>query len=64
VSVFGSTLETIAQWSPGGVLITMLAGAIEPSTWSSDTWWAVLVSIAYTIVFVALGIRWFQWEAR
>ena len=64
VSVFGSTLETIAQWSPGGVLITMLAGALEPSTWSSDTWWAVLVSLAYTIVFAALGIRWFQWEAR
>ncbi|HET7339547.1 MAG TPA: ABC transporter permease [Candidatus Dormibacteraeota bacterium] len=64
ISVFGSTLETIARWSPGGVLISMLAGAMTPSTWSTDTWWSVLVSIGYAIVFVALGIRWFQWESR
>lgn len=64
VSVFGSTLETVAKWSPGGVLIAMLAGAIAPSTWSTETSWAVLASIGYTILFVALGVRWFQWETR
>jgi ABC-2 type transport system permease protein len=64
VSVFGSTLETIARWSPGGVLINMLGGAMAPSTWSTDTWWSLLVSVGYTILFVALGIRWFQWETR
>ncbi len=64
VSVFGSTPETIARWSPGGALLSMLAGAMAPATWNSDTWWSVLVSIAYSLVFVALGIRWFQWETR
>ena len=64
VSVFGSTLETIAKWSPGGALISMLAGAMAPSTWSTNTWWSVLASVGYSLVFIAVGIRWFQWEAR
>jgi len=64
VSVLGSTLETIARWSPGGALISMLAGAMAPATWNSDNWWSVLVSLAYAVVFVALGIRCFQWETR
>jgi ABC-2 type transport system permease protein len=64
VSIFGSTLETIARWSPGGALISMLAGAMAPSTWSTDTWWSVLVSVGYSLVFIALGTRWFQWETR
>lgn len=64
VSVFGSTLETIARWSPGGVLINMLAGAMSPSTWSPETWWSVFASLGYTVVFVGVGIRWFHWEAR
>lgn len=64
VSIFGSTLETIARWSPGGALISMLAGAMTPSTWSTDTWWSVLVSAGYSAVFIAFGVRWFQWETR
>jgi ABC-2 type transport system permease protein len=64
VSVFGSTLETIARWSPGGALTSMLTGAMAPATWNSDNWWSVLVSLAYSLVFVAVGIRWFQWETR
>jgi len=64
VSIFGSTVETIARWSPGGALISMLAGAMAPAAWNSDNWWSVLVSLAYSLVFVAVGIRWFQWETR
>ena len=64
VPVFGGTLETIARWSPGGALISMLTGALAPATWNSDNWWSVLVSFAYSLVFVAVGIRWFQWETR
>jgi ABC-2 type transport system permease protein len=64
VSIFGSTLETIARWSPGGALLSMLAGAIAPAHWNSDNWWSVVVSLAYSLVFAALGIRLFQWETR
>jgi len=64
ISLFGSTLETIARWSPGGALLGMLAGAMAPATWNSDDWWSVLASLAYSLVFAAVGIRWFQWETR
>lgn len=64
VSIFGSTLETIGRWSPGGALISMLTGAMAPSTWNADNWWSVLVSVGYSILCIALGIRWFQWETR
>lgn len=64
VSIFGSTVETIARWSPGGALINMLAGAMAPSTWSADNWWSVLVSVGYALVFAGVGVRWFQWESR
>ena len=64
ISIFGSTVETIARWSPGGALIDMLAGAMAPATWTAGNWWSVLVSLGYAAVFAALGIRWFQWENR
>ena len=64
VSVLGTTLETIARWSPGGALLSMLAGAMAPAAWNANNWWSVLVSLAYSLLFIALGIRWFQWETR
>ena len=60
-TVFGETFETVARWSPGGVVASLLAGAMQPSSWSSDTWWALLASLAYTVVFAGIGIRWFRW---
>ncbi len=62
--IFGTTFETISRWSPGGVVATMLSGAMQPTAWSSETWWALLVSVLYSIVFAAIGIRWFQWGTR
>jgi hypothetical protein len=37
---------------------------MNPSSWSSDTWLALAVSTAYSVVFAGIGIRWFQWGAR
>jgi len=62
--ILGSTVEDIARWSPGGIVITLLAGAMEPATWGSDAWWSLLACAGYTAVFVFLGIRWFQWGAH
>jgi len=59
--ILGSTVEDIARWSPGGIVITLLAGAMEPATWGSDAWWSLLACVGYTALFVFLGIRWFQW---
>jgi ABC-2 type transport system permease protein len=43
---------------------TLLAGAMQPTAWGGDTWWAVLASVVYAVVFAGIGIRWFQWSAR
>jgi len=61
--ILGTTLETIARWSPGGVVATMLGGAMSPTTWNGETWTAVLVVLAYAAVFAGAGIRWFRWTA-
>jgi ABC-2 type transport system permease protein len=61
-TVLGDTLETVARWSPGGVVASLLSGAMQPGSWSSDTWWALLVSLVYSIVFVGIGVRWFRWS--
>jgi ABC-2 type transport system permease protein len=63
-AIFGTTFETIARWSPGGAVATLLAGAMQPAAWSGDTWWAFLASVCYAFVFAGIGIRWFQWSAR
>jgi ABC-2 type transport system permease protein len=63
-TIFGTNFELISRWSPGGTVITLLSGAMNPSSWNSDTWLALAASTAYSVVFAGIGIRWFQWGAR
>jgi len=63
-TIFGTTFELISRWSPGGTVETLPSGAMNPSSCSSDTWLALAVSTAYSVVFAGIGIRWFQWGAR
>jgi ABC-2 type transport system permease protein len=63
-TIFGTTFELISRWSPGGSVVTLLSSAMNPSSWNSDTWLAIAVSTAYSVVFAGIGIRWFQWGAR
>ena len=63
-TVFGTNFELISRWSPGGTVETLLSGAMNPSSWNSDTWLALAASTAYSVVFAGIGIRWFQWGAR
>jgi ABC-2 type transport system permease protein len=63
-TIFGTTFETIARWSPGGAVATLLSGAMQPAAWSPETWWALLASVLYAAVFAGIGIRWFQWSTR
>ncbi len=60
--LFGQAFETVARWSPGGTVTTMLAGAMLPETWSGNTWWAIVAGVGYTVVFAGAGIRWFRWS--
>ena len=63
-TIFGTTFELISRWSPGGAVETLLTGAMNPSSWSSETWLALAASTAYTVVFAGIGIRWFQWGSH
>src|SRR5436309_3859383 len=63
-TIFGTTFELVSRWSPVGKVETLLSGAMNPSSWNSDTWLALAVSTAYSVVFAGIGIRWFQWGAR
>src|SRR6266513_412309 len=63
-TVFGTTFEVISRWSPGGTVETLLTSAMNPSSWNGDTWLALAVSTAYSVVFAGIGIGWFQWGAR
>src|SRR5438270_6431594 len=63
-TIFGTTFEPAAPASPAGAVVTLLAGAMQPTAWSVDTWWALLASVLYAVVFAGIGIRWFRWNTH
>ncbi len=64
VTFFGTTFQTVSRWSPGGVVIDVFAAALQPSTWTADTWGSLAACLGYAIVFTAIGIRWFRWSSQ
>jgi ABC-2 type transport system permease protein len=60
----GGAWESIARWSPVGAVMTLFAGVLNLSAWDSRDTLSVLACGAYIVVFAAIGIRWFQWDAR
>ena len=60
----GGVWESISHWSPVGVVMNLFAGVITTSSWSSTDTLALIVGAGYTAVCFAIGVRWFQWEAR
>jgi ABC-2 type transport system permease protein len=60
----GSAWESIARWSPVGVVMTLFAAVLNLSTWDTHDSLTLLACGGYILLFVAIGIRWFQWDAR
>ena len=60
----GSAWESIARWSPVGVVMTLFAAVLNLSAWDTNDSLALLACGGYIVVFAAIGIRWFQWDAR
>ena len=44
--------------------MTLFAGVLDLSAWSSRDTESILVVVGYIVVFTVIGIRWFQWEVR
>jgi ABC-2 type transport system permease protein len=60
----GHTWGSIARWSPVGAVMTLFAAVIHLSTWDTHDSLSLLACGGYIVVFAAIGIRWFQWDAR
>ncbi|HWB91051.1 MAG TPA: ABC transporter permease [Puia sp.] len=63
IGLLGKKLGDISLWSPYGTVQHILADALNPNTWNTQSSMALLVTIGYTIVFTFLGIRWFRWQS-
>jgi ABC-2 type transport system permease protein len=61
--LLGSTWESISQWTPVGVVMTLFAGVLDVSAWGTRQSLAVLACFGYIAFFAAIGIRWFRWDA-
>ena len=64
MGVLGEQLKNVVRWSPYGTVKTIVAAALQPSAWNSDTSTALVVTVAYSVVFAVLGIRWFRWNTK
>lgn len=70
VGMFGSLeqltpfLNKAVKYTPYGTVKSIVSGAMTPSTWTSQTTLALLLTFGYTIVFAFLGIRWFKWSTK
>jgi ABC-2 type transport system permease protein len=60
----GGVWESIARWSPVGAVMTLFAGVLNVSGWDSRDWLSLVACGGYIVVCAAVGIRWFQWNAR
>ncbi len=60
----GSFWASVSTWSPVGAVMTLFAGVLKLSAWSSHDSLELLACAGYIIVFAGIGIRWFQWDAR
>ena len=60
----GKIIGKITQYSPYGVVKTIVSGGLAPTTWTTDTTMALIVTVGYTALFTFLGVRWFRWSTR
>jgi ABC-2 type transport system permease protein len=60
----GGIWESVSRWSPVGAVMTLFAGVLKLSSWDSRDWWSLVACAGYIVVCAAVGIRWFQWDAR
>lgn len=60
----GGVWAAIAPWTPLGAIMTLYARVLDLAAWSTRDTESLLTCAGYIVIFAALGIRWFRWEAR
>lgn len=64
IGLFGKTFAEIVTYSPLGTTKTMLAAALDPSTLLTvPTLEALVITLAYGVVFAVIGVAGFRWTA-
>ena len=61
---FGTEFMKILKFSPYGSVKRIISAGLEPATWNGDSSIALLMTLAYTLIFSAIGIKWFKWNTR
>lgn len=64
LGMLGDVINKLVPYTPYGTVKTIVSAAMTPSTWTSTTSLALLITLGYTAVFAFLGIRWFKWSTR
>ena len=64
MGVLGDQLKSLVRWSPYGAVKVMLAASMEPTKWTGDTTIALLVTVAYILLFATFGIQRFKWNIK
>ncbi|MFT8395604.1 ABC transporter permease [Propionibacterium sp.] len=62
--LLGSTVQTVAQWSPTGAVIELYTVALSLTGWSGADTHALIACIGYVAICSFIGIRWFHWDAH
>jgi ABC-2 type transport system permease protein len=60
--VMGPAVKRIVVWSPIGTTKALLLAAMTPASLDLHAAAALAATVAYGIVFAAVGIRWFKWS--
>ena len=60
----GGVWAAIAPWTPLGAIMTLYARVLDLAAWSTRDTESLLACAGYIVIFAALGIHWFRWEAR
>jgi ABC-2 type transport system permease protein len=64
LGILGKEVAEISKWSPYGTVKTILFASMQPASWDSHAYMALLATIGYAVLFCFLGIRWFRWNSR
>ncbi len=60
----GTTGGSITRWSPVGAVMTLFAAVLNTPAWDTRDSLSLLACAGYMLVFAAIGIKWFRWDAR
>jgi len=57
-------LAQILHWWPYATVNTIIAAGMAPDKWDAHATNALLATIGYILVFLAIGVRKFRWETK